>query len=323
VTPLAEQQHPGIYLPKFVELAHANGYSVIEAPGVNLVNVPGADCRRRDGEKVIAAFLRCGLARSAGTADAIDIQFQQEECSTPIYRRDVYAARTQARGVNADISVLSGLSTGWCHPTWNQIFAAEEAVRKFTDGHFLAIGINPMAAVDFLSRLAPVIVGAPTFSPAPQVQSQGATATWRISWNAQGKHSITDEMGLGLFDSGLRAPGTVFRHRFMGAGTYIATDRANGSSGDIQVPILVWPAWGGVHQTYTVRAAPGAAPAGYVYETEIQRPGSGAWSMWHTGNVNGFTPDLGVGQYSFRSRLRRKSNGAFSGWSPPGTIHVH
>jgi hypothetical protein len=323
VTPLAEQQHPDVYLPKFVDLAHANGYSVIEAPGVNLVNVPGADCRRRDGEIAIAAFLRCGLAGAAGTADAIDIQFQQEECSTPLYRRDVYAARRQARAANPDIAVLSGLTTGWCRPTGNQIFAAEEAVRNFTDGHFLAIGNAAMPAVNFLSRLAPVIVGAPTFSPAPQVQAQGATASWRISWDAKGSHSVTDEMGLGLFDSGLQPPGTVFRHTFAAAGTYTATDRANGSSGDIQVPVLVWPAWGDVHRTYTVRAAPAAAPTGYVYETEVQRPGSGAWSMWRTGGVNGFTPDSGVGQYSFRSRLRRKSNGAFSGWSPPATIHAH
>jgi hypothetical protein len=321
-TPLDEQQHPSVYMPKFVELAHANGYAVIEAPGVNLVNVAGADCRRHDGEAVIAAYLRCGLAGAAGTADAIDIQFQSEECNAPAYRRDVYAARRQARAVNPGIAVLSGLTTGWCHPSGDQLFAAEEAVRKFTDGHFLVIGDDAMPAVDFLSRLAPVIVGDPSFSPAPQQQAQGVTASWRVSWNSRVDHSVTDEMGLGLFDSGLQPPGTVFRHRFDGAGTYTATDRATGLSGDIQVPILVWPGWADVRTTFTVRAARVAAPAGYVYETEVQRPGSGTWSMWRAGTINGFTPDAGKGQYSFRSRLRRKSNGAITGWSPPATIHA-
>ena len=322
VTPLDEQQHPSAYLPKFVDLAHANGYSVIEAPGVNLVNVPGADCGRRDGEAVIAAYLRCGLARAAGTADAIDVQFQQEECNTSAYRRDVYAARRQAKAINQGIAVLSGLTTGWCHPSGDQIFAAEEAVRTFTDGHFLAIGNDAMPAVNFLSRLAPVIVGDPAFSPAPQQQGQTVIASWRISWNSHTDHSVTDETGLGLFDSGLQPPGTVFRHRFDGAGTYTATDKQTGSSGDIQVPILVWPAWGDVHRTFTVRAARSAAPPGYVYETEVQRPGSGTWSMWKTGNINGFVPDAGTGQYAFRSRLRRKSNNAVSGWSPAATIHA-
>jgi hypothetical protein len=321
-TPIGEQQHPAVYLQKFVELAHSNGYSVIEAPGVNLVNVPGGDCTRHAGEDAIPAYLRCGLAGAAAHADAIDVQFQQEECLTPSYRRDVWEARRQARAVNPDVAVLSGLSTGWCHPTGDQLFAAEEAVRHFTDGHFLAIGNSVLSAVNFLSRLAPVTVGDPGFSPAPQEQTQGATATWRISWNARGDHSVSDRSGLGLFESSLRPPGTIVRHRFDGAGTYAATDTATGATGAIEVPVQAWPRVGGVGQLFTVRAAAGPAPAGYVYETQILRPTTDIWKWWATGNLRHLQPDAGKGPYSFRSRLRRKSNGAVAGWSPVATIYA-
>src|SRR5262249_7945600 len=150
-------------------------------------------CPRRDGEAVIAAYLRCGLARAAGTADAIDVQFQQEECNTAAYRRDVYAARRQAKAVNSGLAVLSGLTTGWCHPTGDQLYAAAEAVKDLTNGHFLAIGDLAIPAASFLSRLSPVVVGDPSFSPTPERQAQMVTASWRISWNSHVNHSVTDE----------------------------------------------------------------------------------------------------------------------------------
>ncbi len=321
-TPVEEQKHPSQYLPRFVTLAHANGYRVIEAPGASLVDVPGADCTRGQGETREAAYLRCGLAGASAHADQIDVQFQEEECNTDAYKRDVGLAATQAHRIDSSVSVLSGLSTGWCNPTGDQIFAAEQAVRGVASGHFLAIPSNPVAAIDFFSRLAPVIVDNAGFSPSGQEELQGVTASWRVSWNAHEKHSVTDRSGMGLFDSGLQSPGTVFRHRFTGAGTYWATDTATWLKGTIRVPVLAWPPGGHPQTRFTIEASPSGAPVGFVFDSEILRPGSSTWESWHMGNRNTFVADAGNGFYKFRARLRRKVNGAASGWSPVATVDV-
>jgi len=55
LTPLNEQQNPGLYMQQFGQLAHAHGLKVIEAPGRDLALVPGAACpqarRRPDGHR--------------------------------------------------------------------------------------------------------------------------------------------------------------------------------------------------------------------------------------------------------------------------------
>ena len=323
LTPIPERQHPIPFMRRFARLAHRTGYVVIEAPGLNLVDVPGGDCVHGPGETFVAAYLRCGLAGAAARySDAIDVQFQSIQCDTALYASSVAAAAKQANAANPSAEVLSGLSAGWCRPTGDQLFAAHRAVAGFTVGHFLAIPSNVLGAVDFLARLTPVIVGDASFSPEDQVQMQAVTATWRVSWNATMQHSVTDRSGLDLFDSGLKGAGSVFRYRFAGAGTYTATDVATGHTGTISVPVRVSPASGGTTTTFVVTTSSSVAPAGYAYETQILRPGASGWVDWRFGISNPFVPDVGVGTYSFRAQLRRKSNGAASGWSPAASIVV-
>src|SRR5438094_6358947 len=45
-TPSEEQLHPAKYMKLFARLAHDNGYSIINAPGLSLLNVAGADCTK-------------------------------------------------------------------------------------------------------------------------------------------------------------------------------------------------------------------------------------------------------------------------------------
>ena len=72
---------------------------------------------------------------------------------------------------------------------------------------------------------------------------------------------------------------------------------------------------------FTIQTAVKAAPTGYYFETQIERPGQ-LWKSWKTGRTNTFTPDAGPGIYSFRAHLVRKSNGASAGWSPVASITV-
>jgi hypothetical protein len=322
-TPLEEQLHPTKYMPMFGTLAHAHGYSVIVAPALNLLTVPGADCTQREGEDLFAAYLRCGFARSAAShADAIDIQAQTYQCDTDAYAAHVKAGAGQARGSNANVRIESGLSSGRCEPNGNQLYAAHQAVAGIVDGHFMVV-VEPthQAAIDFLGRLSPTVVDNAGFAPVDHVTIQGSTVAWRVGWDAQEWHSITDRSGLALFDSGLRKPGSMYRHPFMGAGTYVATDVATGSSGTVSLPVLATPAHGGQSTRFVITAAIQDAPTGYVFATQILRPHD-VWRGWRTGPSNAFVPDAGPGVYVFRSRLERKSNGAASGWSPEASIGV-
>ena len=117
-TPNEEQLHPGKYMKLFANLAHDNGYLVVDAPGINLVDVPGGDCAKHAGEYDWDAYLRCNLAANAAVdADEIDIQAQEFECPSSGYADKVSRAVAQASAKNPSVRLLAGLSTGWCVPT--------------------------------------------------------------------------------------------------------------------------------------------------------------------------------------------------------------
>jgi hypothetical protein len=322
-TPPEEQRNPVRYMPLFGSLAHAHDYSVIIAPALNLLTVPDGACTQSPGEDLFHAYLRCGYAAAAArNADAVDIQAQQYQCDTATYAAHVKAAASQARGAHGGVRIESGLSSGRCQPTGDQLFAAYQAVADVVDGHFIAV-VEPtfQAAIDFLGRLAPIVVDGTGFSPTDDRTDQGSIVSWRVSWNAHEWHSVTDRSGMGLFDSGLQKPGTVLRYTFIGSGTYLATDVATGGSGTISMPARASPLTGTGATTFTVETSTRPAPTGFVFETQIVRP-NGDWTAWRTGSVNTFIADAGTGRYGFRGRLRRKSNDAACDWSPPAWIQV-
>jgi hypothetical protein len=323
-TPPEEQRHPTTYMPLFASLAHAHGYSVIVAPALDLLTVPGGACTKGGTEDLFAAYLRCGFARAAARyADAIDIQAQMYECATTTYAAHVKAAGDQAHAENAATRIESGLSTGKCQPTDDQLYAAYQAVASTVDGHFIAL-VEPdhQAGLDFFAHVAPVIVGDSDISPVEDITDQSSRVSWRVSWNAHVFHSVTDRSGLGLFDSGLHKPGYVFRYVFTGAGSYTVTDVATGHTGSVDLPTTASPSSGTESTSFSIRVAAAAAPTGYVYQSQIMRPDASAWSAWLDGPIHTFVADAGSGVYGFHARLVRKSNGAASGWSPAAWISV-
>jgi hypothetical protein len=323
-TPSDEQLHPGKYMKLFAQLGHDNGYQVINAPGINLVSVPGGDCEQHNGEYEWDAYLRCNLAGNAAVqADEIDIQAQEFECPSSGYADKVSRAADQARAKNPSVKLLAGLSTGWCQPDGDTLFADRQAVSSMVDGYFLVIGdANAQAGIDFLAQVTPIVVSDDDISPADQIVCQGTDVAWRVSWGATRKHSITDATGMGLFDSGLQSAGFVLRYRLTGAGVYTVKDTKSGHTGTVTIPVQVSPAAGGTSTRFTVQASTVKAPTGFVFETQIQRPGSTKFVTWKSGPTNTFVPDTGAGTYSFRAHLKRKSSGAASGWSPVAAIQV-
>src|SRR5207247_2570763 len=76
-TPVNEQQNPALYMKLFAQLAHANGYGVIEVPARDLAQVPGSACPQLPGENLDRWFVRCNMAGAAAAyADIFVLQAQ-------------------------------------------------------------------------------------------------------------------------------------------------------------------------------------------------------------------------------------------------------
>jgi hypothetical protein len=155
-TPLGERRDPIAAMRAFSRAARAAGYEVIITPHPNLVDVPGAECRRSGTETESAAYVRCGIgAEAARLSDVVEIQAQWLEWDPATYRAFVEVAAAQARRANPDVVVLAGLSTRFA-PEPQTLLSAWDAVSDIVDGHYLAVpeGIRPDVAASFLNELA-------------------------------------------------------------------------------------------------------------------------------------------------------------------------
>jgi plastocyanin len=161
------------------------------------------------------------------------------------------------------------------------------------------------------------------FTPRNVDAAQGQTVRW--NFNGPSDHSVTDSSGMGLFDSGIRAPGSTYSFSFVGAGRYPFRCQLHPSmTGSVQVPVLVSPASGVASTVFTVTWGSAPAPAGYTFEVEVRRPGAASWVRWMVGTSPGaaFTPDGGPGTYEFRARLRNVTNNRAPAFSAPSAIQV-
>jgi hypothetical protein len=131
---------------------------------------------------------------------------------------------------------------------------------------------------------------------------------------------------MGLFDSGPRSFVTFFDHAYTAAGRYRYGDSLHPAlHGTISVPLAAAPASGTTADTFTLTRSTGPAPEGYVFDTQIERPRAASFQNWQTSATSAattFAADAGPGVYSFRSRLRKLSDGTHSDYSPPLTLRV-
>jgi plastocyanin len=174
-------------------------------------------------------------------------------------------------------------------------------------------------------QLCSVLVTESGFSPSTVSGTTGATVAWSFSSANTATHSVTDNSGMGLYDSGLRLPGSSYTFIFVGAGTYSVIDMGNSSKGSVKVPLTLNPLTGHTSTTFTVTWASASPPAGYVFDVQIRRPGSSTYEDWKTNQTATsatFLPDSGTGRYYFQGRLRNTANGQASGYSPKQFITV-
>jgi plastocyanin len=176
-----------------------------------------------------------------------------------------------------------------------------------------------------VDRLCATVVSDSGFAPAKTTIVQGATLAWAVDPAATTSHSVTDTSGLGLYDTGLRSPGSTYTYTYAAAGVYKYNDTATGHTGSTTVNVAVAPASGTLSTTFTVISATQAPATGLGFDIQIKRPGTTSFKPWLTGvttPANTFTPDSGAGSYQFRSRLRNLTTGAATGYSPGKGISV-
>jgi len=180
---------------------------------------------------------------------------------------------------------------------------------------------------DRIGRLMPppaatvlLLPSAPT--PGSVSITMGSCVRW--SFIAGGQHSVSDSSGMGLFGSGPRSPAGEYGFCFDWAGTYSYQDAFNAIPGTVKVPMTAKPKSGTVSTTFSITWANAPAPPdGFVFDVQIERPGSTTFASWMTGVTtvsSPFTPDAGAGTYRFRARLRNA--GGASGYSAAASITV-
>jgi hypothetical protein len=138
-------------------------------------------------------------------------------------------------------------------------------------------------------------------------------------------HSVVDSNGLGLINSGPKGAGATYLVKLPGAGNYDYKDGYSLATGTVKVPMAVSPRSGTIHTIFTVTWAAGPPPAGFVYDIQIQHPGSTNYINWKMGQVlptATYVPTSGPGTYSFHARLTNASTGKHTQFCTPFSITV-
>ena len=160
-TPAPEKRDPERYFRLFVEKAGAAGFAEVGlAPSRDIVSYWNALCRKRQGEKLSDAYLRCRIAEKGARAnpDFFQVQSQVLEDDPAEFRRFIADARSQVLGVDPATRVWGGLSTS----PYNYVATSETLYNAFrsaypalVSGWYFTINAEERAnvALPFLQQL--------------------------------------------------------------------------------------------------------------------------------------------------------------------------
>jgi hypothetical protein len=210
-----------------------------------------------------------------------------------------------AIGVGGSSGGFTGTLTGVVAPTASRV---------------VAVGWGATQRVSLVANLCPFTVSDTGIAPATaQTSGPGAAAYWEIPASDKTGHELVDGSGFGLFDSGPKAPGSSYAFAFPASGTYTVTDRSDGATEKVRVPILNWNSSGSRTELQWADAAP---PAGAHFEVQMMAPGSTRFVHFKdtTKAIGGVGRHLPAGTYKFRSRMRNPASGVTTGWSPVLTV---
>jgi plastocyanin len=169
-----------------------------------------------------------------------------------------------------------------------------------------------------------VIVSERAFTPSSRSVNWGATQLF--SFAGPGTHTVTDASGMGLFDSGPEAVGSLAGVTIPGAGSYAyRCTIVTSMTGTLKAGMTASPTSGKTTTVFTVSWAAGPPPSGFGFDVQVKRPGSSAWVSLRNDTLTPsttWTPTNGTGTYQFRTRLQRLGATAASGWSAALSVPV-
>jgi hypothetical protein len=214
------------------------------------------------------------------------------------------AAASPASGDGGDTGTFLGVVT----PTASRVVVA---------------GFGYGAGTTLVAHLCAFQVRDTGFAPAvADLSDAGAAAYWVFPASDSASHDLTDGTGFGLFDSGTKAPGSTYAFAFPASGTYTVTDRSDGATEKVRVPIELVADYG--QRQVELSWASQAPPAGARFQVQMMAPGSTTFAnLWiTTKTAHVIYRTLVPGTYKFRSRMRNNTTGATTGWSPILTVTV-
>ena len=179
-------------------------------------------------------------------------------------------------------------------------------------------------------RLCPLDVTDTGISKPSSRAFQGTGTLWRFPASNHGAHDVTEAVGLGaggapLFTTGSRAPGTTGTFLLEHAGTFAVRDSASGHAAELTVPTEALPKKAPLGTAFSIyTSADPTLPSSLGTDIRYRKPGSEFWYRLVSGTGKGttsFTPDA-TGVYTIQARLRNRTTGAVSGWSPFAMINV-
>ena len=221
----------------------------------------------------------------------------------------------------------------------------EELVQRYLDGQMsrrvflrrlIGTGVATAAALAYADVLetapasaspADLYILMQDYSFAPKIAPivLGQLVDFHVSSQSE-HHSATDASGMGFFDTGFIDYPASFQDLSLPiAGTYQYHCKSTvhpPMTGRIRIPVKVNPKKHALGGTFTITWAT-SIPAGHVADVQKQNP-SGSFTDWKIGvtTTSATYKPTAKGMYHFRSRMRRKSNGKHSFWSPPQAINV-
>jgi plastocyanin len=188
----------------------------------------------------------------------------------------------------------------------------------------LGLALTLVMSEGALAATVQVAIDDFVFTPASARLRQGDSVNWTN--NDIVTHTATSNAPFSLWDSGIIAVGGQSSFQFIAAGNYpyFCTIHTF-MTGTVGVALRAQPRSGPPGTVFQIRVATVNAPAGFVYDIQKQDPG-GTFQDFVVGTTSATaqfdSTGMPTGTYSFRSRMRRLSNGSASNYSQPARVLV-
>jgi plastocyanin len=178
--------------------------------------------------------------------------------------------------------------------------------------------------VDAFAATKAVTIADFSFTPSLSKLHIGDGVQWTN--NGPSTHTTTSNAPFSLWDSGNLTSGQTFSWPFNAAGIFpYHCSIHTFMTGNIGVLGFASPSSGAAGTQFGIHVSKITAPPQFLYDVQMKAPG-GNWADWMTGITVAVptwdSTGAASGQYQFRSRLRRISDGSASGYSPAIKVTV-